>query len=83
MTPDPKEVERIAEGLSGPMRFALTRYARAYVWADGRSTKALVRRGLVIGVAHDPEMFGDIVLHTITQTGLAVRKHLKEQADAS
>jgi hypothetical protein len=69
----PTNLRVLVESLSTPMRAALDRYAMSYCWADGRSTRALVRRGLVIAVCRDPEMFGDTVLHTITPLGRQAR----------
>lgn len=77
------EAERIAKGLSAAQRRALNRLARAYVWIDGRSKAALVRRGLAKsrGDGRDA-LIGKWEAVVITPIGLAVREVLLKTPDA-
>lgn len=78
--PDPEVVEGIVKGLSEPMRVTLWRLADNMVWTDGRSRRALEKRGLasVKGTMTDA-MLGTFTVTFITPLGLAVAQHLRNR----
>lgn len=76
------DVERIAAGLTGAQRQSLNRLCDRFVYVDGRSLRALVRRGLarILGRGHDA-LIGTFIVSHPTPLGLAVRQHLIEKGE--
>lgn len=75
-------IAQIADGISPAMSEALQRLLAAKVWIDGRSRKALVRRGLAREHSQMSDaLIGDFVLTTVTPLGREVRNYLQGKQD--
>jgi len=77
MTPS-KQYEELAARLTPPMRDALDRLCNHMVWADGRSVRALIARGLVANHGHCTDaMLGAFSIDIPTKLGREVHAHLR------